>query len=264
MAYKPPTKRKGWANKIKYTNDIKNIKLKILLKGGPGVGKTRLLGTAPNAFIVATEGGLLTLLDKHVPNYEFDSSDKGYVFDTVMALLDDIEQENEVFDDEGNLMVDFSKVESIGLDSIAKLSELLKMDIDAKAGDSNNTQALWGDLRMQMIMIMNRFYQLPKHLICTVGEAEKHDETTGKKYYTLNMQGSYKDMIEHEFDFVFWMQKEASRTGETTYYTTGSNMNGRSGKMRGIELSKKIENPTFDLIWGEIEKQLTERVDTNE
>lgn len=256
MAYTPKqaAPRKSWASSIAVTNDIDAIKLKLLLKGGPGVGKTKLLGTAPNLFVVDAEGGLLTLVDKAVKFYPLGKLAKGAYYDTTMAILDSIEANECVTDDEGNVIVDFSQIETIGLDSVSKLSELFKQDIDEKAGNTSNTQALWGDLRSQMIMVMNRFYQLDKHLIVTVGEAQKVDESD-RTYYDLNMQGSYKNTLPHEFDFVLTLVKEATRTG-TVYYTTSETMGGRTGKTRGIELSKKIEEPTFQLIWDEITKKL--------
>jgi hypothetical protein len=251
MAEVRPRKRNAWFEDITMTDDLGAIRVKMLLKGGPGVGKTNLMGTAPKLFVIDAESGLLTLFKSTIPSYPLGKKAKGKYYDTCMAILDAIEKGEKVG------QVDFSEIESIGLDSISKLNELLMSDIENKAGETNNTQALWGMLNRQISAIMNRLIQLDKHIIVTVGESIKYDENE-TMYRSLNLRGGYRDQVEHEFDFVLWMNKETSGRG-TQYFTTGENMQGRSGKMRGVKLDKKIENPKFSLVFDEIKSQLEMR-----
>lgn len=244
--------RKSWAEDIVMTNDIDSIKLKLLLKGGTAVGKTTFMGSADDLFVIDAESGLLTLFREEIPSYPLARKAKGKYFDRTMAILDSIENNEDMG------FVNFANIKAIGLDSASKLNELLLMDIMKKAGVTKASFDEWGELNYQIAQIMNRLIQMDKHFICTTGEATKVDDN-GRVTHTLNMRGSYKDFIEHEFDFVLWMQKEDSPRGGSTYFTTGQSMQGRNGKMRGIELPKKMENPTFnyvyDFIKAEIEKE---------
>ena len=136
------------------------------------------------------------------------------------------------------------------------------MDICNKAGITKPERDQWGELNQQIAAITSRFMQLDKHKIVSVGESIKVDEA-GRKTFSLNMRGSYRDFLEGEFDFVLWMQREEKPRGGADYFTTGQCMQGRSGKMRGIELPAKMETPTFDMIYKTIEKKLKETKETS-
>lgn len=242
--------RKSWAEDIHMTDDITNIKVKLLAKGGIAVGKTTLMGSGPKPFILDAETGLLTLLRSHIPSYQLGRKAKGHYYDRTMAILDSIERDEDVG------TVNFAEIETVCLDSVSKLNELLLQDIMSKKPTLTKPgYDEWGELNMQIVAIMNRLLQLDKHVIVSVGEATKVNEN-GSKFHTLNMRGSYKDFLEHEFDFVLWMNKEVSARGKTSYFTTGTTMQGRSGKMRGITLPEKMDNVTFPMIFAEIEKEL--------
>ena len=63
---------RNWGSEIKMTNDVSNKKVKMLVSGGPGSGKTHLFSTAPNPFVIATEDGVLTLHKFAIPYIKID------------------------------------------------------------------------------------------------------------------------------------------------------------------------------------------------
>jgi len=233
--------RKSWAEDIVFTDDITSHKFKTLLKGQAGVGKTEVIASYPRPFVIDWESGLLTLGKHHIPNYPIGAKAQGRYYDTMMAILDAIENNESIG------KINFAEIDSIGIDSLSKMNELLLRDIMNVSGNVKAELDDWGTLDYQISGIMNRFIQLDKYKVATIGEAEKVDTKTQVSTWSVNMRGNYRKFVEHEFDFVIWMKKEESRTGET-FVATGKNMGGRTSKLRLVELPPKMDRVTFDLI----------------
>ena len=53
--------------KIQSTDVVSSNGVKIVIYGGSGVGKTVMLATAPDPFIISAESGLLSLVGKNIP-----------------------------------------------------------------------------------------------------------------------------------------------------------------------------------------------------
>ena len=63
------------AIKVQSTADIQFHGVKCIIFGGPGVGKTRSIATAPKPIIISAEEGLLSLMEVDVPFIEVKSLD---------------------------------------------------------------------------------------------------------------------------------------------------------------------------------------------
>jgi septin family protein len=78
--------------KLQSTKSIATGKMKILVYGQAGAGKTTLIKTLPNPVIISAEAGLLSLRDHELPFVEIDSREQ--LLDVYRWLVDSDEAKN--------------------------------------------------------------------------------------------------------------------------------------------------------------------------
>lgn len=250
---------RSWGQGIKSTKDVTKQKLNILLWGASGVGKTHFIGTTPRVFVIATERGTLTLHSKDIPFFQV--TDDMPVFDMIMLILQSAEKKEKVFkiDEEGNvtdeLLVDFGEIDTIAIDSVWKLNEMLLLELCDNANRDKASFDEWGLLLTKMSKIIARLIAIDFHSVITIGQAVKKDEMEeDEKVMEFNMRGSYRHQIAYEFDFNLYMATEASGT-RLNYVAFTSEENKRSAKSR-VKLPRKLKDPSFDVIWGAVQTEL--------
>jgi len=227
---------RGWTENVQSTKDVGGKKLNILVWGAPGSGKTHFCGTAPKPFLINTDKGELTLNQQDIPYILIDGEMN--VYDTIMAILDSARKKKDGFEN----------IETIILDSVWKLSDLLLEEIKE---ESNNTGKAnydnWGNLLTRMSKIIDGFTASNYHFLATSGEAIRADELDEEeKNVTFNFSGSYRNRLAYSFDFNLYLK--AKKKGVTTEYLSFSQEeNKRSAKSR-VEMPKKVIDPSFTKI----------------
>lgn len=235
---------RNWGKLVKSTKDVAEKKLKILVWGGPGTGKTHLIGTAPNPFVIAAEDGVLTLHQFDIPYFKM--TDSMAVYETFLMIIESAVKREKVEMEDGSI-VDFAEIETIALDSAWMLNARLTREIKEETGKDKFQHGEWGLLLDRMQKCITDLLEADFHIICTMGEAVKTDEMDEKKKeITFNMQGSFRNQIAYLFDFNLTTFKES--IGRRTNYKLFTNdENNRSAKSR-VELPKEILDPTFTKI----------------
>ena len=250
-----PRKRLGrsWGSKVVSTSDVKNAKVHVLAWGDTGSGKTHLIGTAPRPFVIAPEKGLLTLFNQDIPSIPIE--DDMVIYDSIMAILDSAEKKEIMKDEDGNILVDFNKIDTLCLDSMWKLSEMIKDEVDETSNDSFKA---WGMLGTRMRKIISRMHSLGYHTITTCGEAVKADKMDDTLMLpVLNIQGGFRDQAMYLFDINLYMKAE-TRGRDTKYKGYTKPQNKRSAKSR-VPLPTMIDDPNFQFIIDEVMKGLKEK-----
>lgn len=245
-----------WGKLVKSTKDVAEKKLKILVWGGPGTGKTHLIGTAPNPFVIAAEDGVLTLHKYDIPYFKL--TDSMAIYETVLMIIESaVKKEKVEIDDEGTV-IDFAEIETIALDSAWMLNARLTREIKEETGKDKFQHGEWGLLLDRMQKCITDLLESDFHIICTMGEAVKSDEMDDqKKQITFNMQGSFRNQIAYLFDFNLTTSKEVK--GRRTEYKIHTNdENNRSAKSR-VELPLQVIDPSFKKIYDPVMKLLTEK-----
>jgi hypothetical protein len=239
---------RSWGNKITMTNDLDKVKVHLLAWGDTGSGKTHLIGTAPKPFVIAPEHGLLTIFDKVIPS--IDIEEDMMVYDAVMTILESAEKRETMKDEDGNVIVDFNEIETLALDSMWKLAEMIKDEIDETSTDSFKS---WAMLGTRMRKIISKLHSCGYHTITTCGEAIKADKMDDSVMLpTLNLSGGFRDQAPYLFDINLYM-RAITRGSTTKYKGYTKTENKRSAKSR-VPLEREIDNPNFQNIIDAVQK----------
>lgn len=181
-------------NLIKKPQELNlQAKLKILLYGQAGVGKTTLSLSAPKPLLIDCDGGV------HRVNF-------GHVKDTVQV---------ETFDDVLNVLKeDLRPYESIIIDTGGKLLDFMAEYIikrNSKMGKANGTLTLqgYGERKAEFSNFCKKISLLNKHLIF-VAHRQTQQEGDDFRYVPL-FGGSNYDALVTELDIVGYMEAQGKK-----------------------------------------------------
>lgn len=127
------------AIKVQSTTDIEFHGVKCIIFGGPGVGKTRSIATAPSPIIISAEEGLLSLMEVKVPFIEVNS-------------LEELDEAYNLLKKDGG-----KTYKTIGLDSLSEIAEVLIAKELPKHKDGRQAYAA---LAQAMIPMLKKFRNL--------------------------------------------------------------------------------------------------------
>ena len=237
---------RSWQENTKDTSKVADRKLNILLWGTPGSGKTHFMGTAPKPFIIASEDGVLTLHNKSIPYYLLRDDEK--VYDTVMTIIDDARKKIGIFED----------IETICIDSMWKLNQMILEEIQEELGTTSGF-SVWDLLRTRMNKIHSALLALDYHYIISAGEKVKEDQVDGTMKVVFNMSGSFASQMGYEVDLNLYM-KVKSKGARTEYLAYAMEENKRNAKSR-VKLPREMKDITFDYIFKTITEGLDKKSD---
>lgn len=169
----------------------------------------------------------------HIPFITIDGTMQ--VYETIMWILDSARKKKDGFEE----------IDTIVLDSVWKLSDLL---LDEIMEESNNTGKAqhdqWGELLTRMSKIIDGFSAAPYNFIATSGEATRQDDMDKtEKVVTFNFSGSYRNRLAYAFDFNLYLV--AKKKGmKTEYVAFSQEENKRTAKSR-ISMPRQIVDPSF-------------------
>ena len=191
---------------------------KVLVLGKAGTGKTTFAGSFPNWLFLDFDKNMRVLSDDYPTrvNTHRIPFERG---DDVVGMITDILQSSREktgpFAPEGL----FADVNTFVVDSIHKMSDwmlfyivrdvLRKNPLKDKPGYDG--YALIKNVWSQLI---EQFKDIPAHVVCLSGVRtnEKEDENTTEVQVMID--GSYKDMIAHEFGEVYYFERALKGFGE--------------------------------------------------
>lgn len=209
-------------------------RLKILIYGAAGVGKTTLAASLKEkVLIISAEAGLLSLADRDI--------------DTIDLTLDDngkqIDKENrtqrlvQVFE---YLMTDAAKkkYQWIFLDSLTEISQNVIEALAIIYTDPKDTIKMWGEYSKKMRSLIKTFRDIPYYnIVFTALDAVDKDENN-RRHTHPDVQGKVGKNLAGFFDEVFYMyidadEKRVIRTSPTDLLQAKD----RSGKLEILEVA---------------------------
>lgn len=144
--------------------------VKVLVYGAAGVGKTRLLATAPNPVIFSCESGLLSLRSFNIP------------YSLVNSLADLQDAFNWI-----TYSAEARQFATVGLDSISEIMDVLLKN--EKMSKKDPRQA-YGEVLVQGTNLIRQFRDLPgKHVVLIAKEEIGRDENS-RMYFQPSFPGA--------------------------------------------------------------------------
>jgi len=188
-----------------------------LIYGESGIGKTVLCTTAPKPLILATEPGLLSIMNKDVDVAE------------VLSLAKLKEAYNYLKKD--------NPYETVCIDSLSELAQVVLSEYKAVERDPRQAYMKMAD---EIIAIIRQFRDLPMNLVCIAKQDRITDELTGRTIYGPLFPGRMlKSEVPYQLDIVLPMRFHRSE-GKTyrvlqTEADIQYNAKDRTGKLDKYE-----------------------------
>lgn len=236
-----------WVSRIGFYNKVTGAKVRALLYGDTGVGKTRLAGTFPFPFFIDSDKGGRTLQQSDIPVLLLERGER--VFQLIFDIMRKLKAHEAPFDK--------LKVETLVFDSLTSLADMLMIEAmkypapGKNPMDANLQKPEWDHYSL----IQNRLKSLIKfaqdldvNVVATCGTKLEKDDVRGTFVGKPNIVGGFRDLVGYEFDDVVYMaiegglkdRKYVAYTTRISYYEAKS----RSG------LDPRYEDPTYPKMYG--------------
>lgn len=222
-----------------------NHKVRMMIYGSSGMGKTVFGATAPKPLFLAVEEGLLSLADKGVQYVKIKNLQD--MRDILAAL-----KANKLMGVDGKPL----EYETIVIDSLTEVQQVVIQNVTGGRQPSMNE---WGQFADKMAEILKGFCSLDKHIIFTCLESEKAAEDDDGKEYTRfqpELFGKLAEKAQAMMDFVgrYYMKTSVVNDRPTQVRTLTFTINAkwkakdRSGKM------PQFADPDFSKLMTEFAK----------
>lgn len=201
-------------------------RLKIMLIGGPGAGKTRVSSYWPKPIYADCEAGLASIADRAMPFVSIRNSNDMLEFLTDMRL-------------ESNRPYDQRRFQTVVIDTLDAFQRKVMDEwllANPGAGSFRGYDA-WGYLDAKMGMLLTRLLNLDMNVIVNVHYTDKTikegsgDNTSERQELQLQLSGSIKDRVFNDFDLVGWMGR---------YYEA---VEGQRVEKRGLTFKSTPDKP---------------------
>lgn len=184
--------------KVQNTKQIEGTKLKALIGGYSGAGKTTLASTLDGAtLVISAESGLLSIAGKDVDYVDISRDEDGNVLQEPAAR---IKRLGEVF----TWLHNGTKYKNVFLDSLSEMGELLVAKLQKEFPDRKDSFPMWGEYAKLMRSMIKNFRDLNYHVFMTcIIEADK--DQNGKRYMSFDIPGKISEKLPQYFDEVFYL-----------------------------------------------------------
>jgi energy-coupling factor transporter ATP-binding protein EcfA2 len=225
--------------KILNTNDQVNHKIKCLIGGPSGAGKTTLAGTLnEKTLIISAESGLMSVASKTIDYIDLSRDDAGNVLTEPAARIARL---SEVFKylHAGCPGVDGKatwRYKNVFLDSLTEISELLVQKLQKEFPDRKDSFPMWGEYGKIMRSIVKNFRDLPYNVYMSAITEMDKDENN-KRFMAFSIAGSISGKLPQYFDEVFFLHVDAEgkRSLVTRATDTLTSCKDRSGRLVPME-----------------------------
>lgn len=238
--------------KIQSTKDYGVDRLKILIYGSPGVGKTKLASTTgESTLIVSAEAGLLSLKGSDISVIDITIDDNGVMIPKEKR----IERLQHVY---GYLLTNEaqSKYKWIYVDSLTEIGQNLVESLKLKYPESKDGLKMWGEYADTIRSLIKAFRDLPYYNVVFTALPDREKDENGGFYTGISLNGKISQTIPAMFDEVFYYQITKDQDGNQIRKLVTSGKEGLVSKDRSGSLNA-LEDPNLATITKKIKGELS-------
>lgn len=187
------------------TKDVSTDRLKFLIYGQPGVGKTRLAATITEpVLLISAEAGLLSLSGFDIPVIDISTDDNGEVIAKELRMAKLLKIFNWLNTDPEPR----KKYKWIFVDSLTEVSQNLVENLNKVYPSKDDGYNLWGDYAKQSSAMIKGFRDIPYYnIVFTALETEDKDDNN-RRFIRVDMQGKIGKRLPGFFDEVFYFHMD--------------------------------------------------------
>lgn len=214
--------------------EVLSSKLKVMIYGPPGVGKTHFCATAGECLLIDVDSGSRTLVGtKNVDVLEYVSIEQ------VEAIVEYMRKGDPAF----------AKYETIAFDT---LSTLQMKNLDSQLQRQSKTAGMpiykadwdiYGEMTQRLRSLMMAFRSIDKNLIVTCHSTEKEDSVSKLMTQRLDLTPKLAATVAGLFDIIGYMRIDAKGVRQLQVQPSKTVL----AKTR-VRLPSEIANPTWNAI----------------
>ena len=193
--------QKGGDMRVRSTGEFKDSKLKLLIYGESGNGKTTLAATCPGKTLIANaESGLLSLADHELDVVDIAQDDNGNIIPKHkrIARLKEIYQF--VLQPEQREKYDY-----LVLDSITEISQCALDEAEYEYPNRSDSLVKFGEVAKTMRSLIKAFRDIPYYHVVMTALAIEERGPNGERYKAVDMVGKISQQCPQFFDEVFYL-----------------------------------------------------------
>lgn len=139
------------ANQLRPASQLaQQFGVKCLTYGGPGMGKTPLIQTAPRPVLCVVEPGMLSMKNSNIPAWEAHKPEQ------IDEFFDWLFRSN-----------DAKQFDTVGIDSISQLAEIF---LTQELKRNKDGRKAYGEMSRRVMDIVNGLYYLPQKHVYLIGK----------------------------------------------------------------------------------------------
>jgi nucleoside-triphosphatase THEP1 len=222
--------------KINSTKDLHTTRLKFLISGVPGSGKTSLARTINEpTIVISAEAGLLPLAGHNIDVIDISTNDEGQVIPSDQRIERLRQALAFLLTDEAR-----AKYKWVFVDSLTEISQNLVEALQKEFPDRKETLVLYGENSKRMRAIVKAFRDLPWYNVVFTALVEDNKDELNRNIKSISMVGKIAQTIACYFDEVLFLHVFEDDEGVTKrkLVTRASEKvvaKDRSGKLNQLE-----------------------------
>jgi len=234
---------------VQSTDSVKENKIKAVITGVSGVGKTSLLATLKTGgykpLIISAEGGLLSIAGTGIDFIDITKDDEGKLIPKEKRVNKLMDVYNYVLTKEA-----MDKYDTICLDSLTELSQCLFDALRKEFPDRKENLVLYGELAGKTRDLIKAFRDIPHYNVVFTCLTKVEKDDNGRRFAGFDLIGSISDKLPQFFDAVLYLRANEKGERELICNSTDAIIaKDRSGKL------DKSEPANLGSVFAKIQQQ---------